>query len=235
MRARRERSSLPRVALAGYTNAGKSTLLNALTGAEVGRGGQALPHPRPDHAQLRALRPRLPADRHRRLHREAAPPAGRGLQGDPGGDRPRRPDPARRRRRGAARSGGSPTCGPSTRCWRRSAPGTSRACWSSTRPTCSTRRSGSEVGAAPSRRGAGLGARRRGARGAARADRGGLRGHAGRGRAADPLRRGRRACTSCTRSPATWSGPIARTACSSTRGSRSPSCTASTISPSPSP
>jgi GTPase len=38
MRSRREASPTPSIALAGYTNAGKSTLLNALTGAGVGVG-----------------------------------------------------------------------------------------------------------------------------------------------------------------------------------------------------
>jgi GTPase len=38
MRAERRRAELPTIALAGYTNAGKSTLLNALTGAGVGVG-----------------------------------------------------------------------------------------------------------------------------------------------------------------------------------------------------
>ncbi len=38
MRARRERAAIPRIALAGYTNAGKSTLLKAITGADVGIG-----------------------------------------------------------------------------------------------------------------------------------------------------------------------------------------------------
>jgi GTP-binding protein HflX len=35
-RAERERAALPTIALVGYTNAGKSTLLNALTGSQVG-------------------------------------------------------------------------------------------------------------------------------------------------------------------------------------------------------
>jgi GTP-binding protein HflX len=35
-RAERERAHLPQIAIAGYTNAGKSTLLNTMTGADVG-------------------------------------------------------------------------------------------------------------------------------------------------------------------------------------------------------
>ena len=87
MRSRRERSELPTVALAGYTNAGKSTLLNALTDADVERGGEAVPHARPDHPRLPARGARLPRDRHGRLHPQAAAPARRGVQGDARGDR----------------------------------------------------------------------------------------------------------------------------------------------------
>jgi GTPase len=41
MRAERERAGLPRIALAGYTNAGKSTLLNAILARWGSRGGAA--------------------------------------------------------------------------------------------------------------------------------------------------------------------------------------------------
>ncbi len=40
MRAGRQSSPLPQIAITGYTNAGKSTLLNAMTGAEVGVGSR---------------------------------------------------------------------------------------------------------------------------------------------------------------------------------------------------
>ena len=60
-RAQRARSSLPSVALAGYTNAGKSTLLNAAHRSRGRSRRPALPHARPDHPQRRALRPRVPA------------------------------------------------------------------------------------------------------------------------------------------------------------------------------
>ena len=145
MRGRREASAVPSVALAGYTNAGKSTLLNALTGAGRERRLTPLPHARPDDPRLRARGAALPGDRHGRLHPQAAPSAGRGVQGDARGDAARRPDPARGRRlraRGAARRrdrgrGRGPG--------RDRGGGEAAGSWSSTRSTCSSRRSGREL------------------------------------------------------------------------------------------
>ncbi len=54
MRAERQRADLPRVALAGYTNAGKSTLLNALTGAGAGVGDRLFQTLDPTTRVLRA-------------------------------------------------------------------------------------------------------------------------------------------------------------------------------------
>src|ERR1700710_2563184 len=82
MRARREAAGPPRRHLAAPGRARRLHQRGQVDPAqradrERGRrrgGGQALPYPRPDHAQDRALGPGLPAHRHGRLHREAAAP-----------------------------------------------------------------------------------------------------------------------------------------------------------------
>ena len=134
-RKERRRTETPTVALAGYTNVGKSTLLNALTGADRLGAQPPVRDARPDDARLRARRPPLPRDRHGRLHPPPAASARRGLRRDARGDARRRPRPARRRRlgaRGEARSSRSPR---STPCCTRSAPTSCRSSSSSTRST----------------------------------------------------------------------------------------------------
>ena len=140
MRARREAAAVPAVALAGYTNAGKSTLLNALTGAGVGVGERL----------FHTLDPTTRAYEHdgrrylitdtvgfiRKLPHQLVEAFKATLEETrladllvhvvDGSD----PAPIRAPRR-------SP---PSTRCSTRSAPASSRGCWSSTSSTCSTPR-----------------------------------------------------------------------------------------------
>ena len=88
-RKERQRSEVPTVALAGYTNVGKSTLLNALTDADVSVERPVVRNARPDNALVRARRTALSRNRHRRLHPPSAHPTGAGLRRDTRGD-PRR-------------------------------------------------------------------------------------------------------------------------------------------------
>jgi GTP-binding protein HflX len=61
-RAERERAALPTIALVGYTNAGKSTLLNALTDSDVGVRDRLFHTLDPTTRTLRAARPCLLTD-----------------------------------------------------------------------------------------------------------------------------------------------------------------------------
>ena len=87
-RAARHRAGIPAVAIAGYTNAGKSSLLNRITGAGVLVENALFATLDPTVRKTRtAERPRLHARRHRRVRPAPAAPAGRGVPLDAGGGR----------------------------------------------------------------------------------------------------------------------------------------------------
>ena len=94
-RQERRRNKVPSVAIAGYTNAGKSSLLNRLTGAGVlvENALFATLDPTVRRAETPSGR-LLHAGRHRRLRPAPAAPPGRGVPLHDGGGRRRRPDPA---------------------------------------------------------------------------------------------------------------------------------------------
>ena len=111
-RSRRLSSDIPSIAIVGYTNAGKSSLLNALTGAGVLVQDAlfATLEPTTRRAAVRR-RPAVRAHRHRRFRAAPAHPVGRGVPLDAGGGRRRRPAGARRRRL-RRQPAGPDQCGP---------------------------------------------------------------------------------------------------------------------------
>ena len=193
MRAERERAHFPQVALAGYTNAGKSTLLNALTGAEVGVRDRLFHTLDPTTRVLRAGgRDYLLTDTVgfiRKLPHQLVEAFGATLEETRAG----RPDPARRRRLGAEedrlvddpRGRGRPGA--------RSAPTRCRGCWCWARSTGSTRRAAPSCATATRTR---SWSRRSPARGSPSSPSAIEQEFARRlraGRAADPVQRGRAA------------------------------------------
>ena len=86
-RQRRQKSSTPVIVVVGYTNAGKSTLLNAVSDASVLVQDQLFATAGPDHPPRRvAQRARSLTHRYGRFHSEAADRSGGRLPGDPGRD-----------------------------------------------------------------------------------------------------------------------------------------------------
>ena len=120
-RKARRRSETPTIALAGYTNVGKSTLLNALTGADASVDNRLFETLDPttrgfEHEGRRYLVTDTVGFIRRLPHA-----AGRGLRGDARGDARRRPRPARRRRVRAGGPARGAAAARSTRCSTRSA------------------------------------------------------------------------------------------------------------------
>ena len=117
-RAKRLRAGVPLIALAGYTNAGKSTLLNALTDAEVSVRDRLFETLDPTSRSFRYHDRDYVVTDTVGLHPQAAAPARRRLRQHARGDHARRRRPRGRRRQPGRR--------PRSRCARRR--------W----PTCST-------------------------------------------------------------------------------------------------
>ena len=184
----------------------------------------ALPHARPDDARRCGSTggPYL-ADRHRRLHPQAAPPARRRVRRDAGGDAAGRPHPARRRRlgrRGRARRDAARRRRRARGDRRRRQPAAARAQQGrrarrrAPRASCGCRHPDGVLVSALDGRGA------RGARASAIEDE--FRAHAAPRRAAAALRRGRPAGRAARRRRRPRARGHRRRACASARASRPP-------------